>query len=61
MNPALETVLRWVVLGLYFGCLVTLSIYGAHRWYLIWLYRRHRGCDPRPRPSGAPLPGLYPW
>jgi glycosyl transferase family 2 len=40
---------RSVVLALYFGVLGTLTLYGAHRWYLLWLYRRHRGDAPQPR------------
>jgi hypothetical protein len=39
---------RSVVLALYFGVLGVLTLYGAHRWYLLWLYRRHRGDAPQP-------------
>ncbi len=39
---------RTVVLALYFGCLALLTLYGAHRWYLLWLFRRHRGDAPHP-------------
>ena len=39
---------RTVVLALYFGCLALLTLYGAHRWYLLWLFRRHRGDAPQP-------------
>ena len=39
---------RSVVLALYFGVLATLTLYGAHRWYLLWLFRRHRRDAPRP-------------
>jgi len=39
---------RSVVLTLYFGVLALLTIYGAHRWYLLWLFRRHRGDAPQP-------------
>jgi len=36
------------VLALYFGVLAALTLYGAHRWYLLWLFARHRGDAPRP-------------
>ncbi len=39
---------RTVVLTLYFGCLALLTLYGAHRWYLLWLFRRHRNDAPKP-------------
>ena len=39
---------RSVVLALYFGVLGVLTLYGAHRWYLLWLYRRHRSDAPQP-------------
>ena len=38
---------RTVVLALYFGCLALLTCYGAHRWYLLWLFRRHRSDAPK--------------
>jgi cellulose synthase/poly-beta-1,6-N-acetylglucosamine synthase-like glycosyltransferase len=45
-------VLRWTcasaVLALYFGVLGLLTLYGAHRWYLLWLCRRHRSDAPQP-------------
>lgn len=31
----------------YFGVLVILCIYGAHRYFLVWLYYRHRSKAPR--------------
>jgi cellulose synthase/poly-beta-1,6-N-acetylglucosamine synthase-like glycosyltransferase len=39
---------RTVVLTLYFGVLAALTLYGAHRWYLLWLFARHRRDAPRP-------------
>jgi len=39
---------RSVVLTLYFGVLAVLTLYGAHRWYLLWLFARHRKDAPRP-------------
>ncbi len=50
--------MRWFVLSLYFGCLLVLSAYGAHRWYLLWLYRRHRRDDATPARRFDPLPRL---
>jgi cellulose synthase/poly-beta-1,6-N-acetylglucosamine synthase-like glycosyltransferase len=49
---------RSAVLALYFGVLGVLTLYGAHRWYLLWLYRRHRGDVPRPRARFATPPRL---
>ena len=50
--------MRWLVLSLYFGCLLVLSAYGAHRWYLLWLYRRHRGDGATPLRRFEELPRL---
>jgi cellulose synthase/poly-beta-1,6-N-acetylglucosamine synthase-like glycosyltransferase len=50
MNPV-ET----GILGFYFLCMGLLAIYGFHRLYLVFLYRRHR--NDRPLPP-AELPGL---
>jgi len=51
-----ESIVRWGVLALYFGALLVLSAYGAHRWYLIALYLRHRRRDPRPAGGFSTLP-----
>jgi cellulose synthase/poly-beta-1,6-N-acetylglucosamine synthase-like glycosyltransferase len=48
--------LESVVLAAYFGCLVVLSVYGAHRYHIIRLYRRHRGDVPEPRGRFADAP-----
>ena len=44
--PRIDTVLiltpESLVVGLYFGLLVCLSIYGVHRCYLLYLYTRYR-------------------
>lgn len=50
--------MRWFVLSLYFGCLLVLSAYGAHRWYLLWLYRRHRADRATPLRRFERLPHL---
>ena len=51
-----EPLVRWTVLALYFGFLALLCCYGAHRWYLVWLYWRHRrdGSDPPARFDDLP-------
>ncbi len=40
---------RAAVLGVYFAILLVLTGYGVHRWYLVWLYARHRGRSRPPR------------
>ncbi len=50
--------LRWGVLALYFGILLILSGYGAHRWYLTALYLKHRRHEPQPRERYTTLPRL---
>jgi cellulose synthase/poly-beta-1,6-N-acetylglucosamine synthase-like glycosyltransferase len=45
-----------VVLAAYFFVLCILAFYGWHRYYLIYLYRRHRANVPRSRPPLDPLP-----
>ena len=57
MEVDVETLLRWSVVSLYFGVLLVLSCYGAHRWYLIWLFHRHRrdGFRPAGRFDQPPL------
>jgi cellulose synthase/poly-beta-1,6-N-acetylglucosamine synthase-like glycosyltransferase len=42
MPESMEISIRWIVLGLYFGCLGLLTLYGIHRWFLVALYLRHR-------------------
>jgi cellulose synthase/poly-beta-1,6-N-acetylglucosamine synthase-like glycosyltransferase len=50
--------LRTAVLASYFGVLAVLTFYGAHRWYLLWLYARHRRDAPRPAEVPASAPRL---
>ena len=50
--------MRWIVLSVYFACLTVLSLYGAHRWYLLWLYRKHRRGGARPVGHFDRLPRL---
>ncbi len=49
--------IRWPVLAAYFGILVLLSAYGAHRWYLLRLYLKLRKehLDPGPMPARSPV------
>jgi cellulose synthase/poly-beta-1,6-N-acetylglucosamine synthase-like glycosyltransferase len=54
----LESIVRWAVLGAYFSVLLAMSVYGAHRWYLLFLHRRHRHDVPRPVATFDELPTL---
>ncbi len=54
----LETWLRLPVLGLYGLLLFGMSLYGAHRWLLLYLYWRHRREIPRPRARFRDLPSV---
>src|SRR5581483_1086159 len=51
MTPA-ET----LTLATYFFVLIILAVYGWHRYYLVYLYMRHRDREPRPGPALNPLP-----
>jgi len=51
MTPA-ET----ITLAAYFFVLIILAVYGWHRYYLVWLYMKHRGNEPKPGPALDPLP-----
>ncbi len=44
-----------LVLGLYFLCMGLLAVYGFHRLYLVFLFRRHRMDPP---PAAPPMPEL---
>jgi len=48
--PDVLTWLSWIVLAVYFSCLLVLACYGAHRWYLLALYLWHRRA-PTPQPT----------
>jgi len=54
----LESVVRWAILLTYFLILVVLSVYGLHRWYLLFLYRRHRSTQDRSTGRFDTLPVL---
>src|SRR5258707_15001448 len=51
MTPA-ET----VTLAAYFFVVIILAVYGWHRYYLVWLYMKHRGNEPKAGPPLDPLP-----
>src|ERR1051326_5692488 len=43
-------------LAAYFFVLIVLAVYGWHRYYLVWLYMKHRDNEPKPGPLPDPLP-----
>jgi cellulose synthase/poly-beta-1,6-N-acetylglucosamine synthase-like glycosyltransferase len=45
-----------LTLATYFFVLIVLAIYGWHRYYLVYLYMRHRGKEPKAAPALDPLP-----
>jgi len=45
-----------VILAAYYATLLLLSVYGAHRYHLLRLYRRHERAPARPRRPPAVLP-----
>jgi cellulose synthase/poly-beta-1,6-N-acetylglucosamine synthase-like glycosyltransferase len=51
MTPA-ET----LTLATYFFVLIILAVYGWHRYYLVYLYMRHRDREPKAGPALNPLP-----
>lgn len=48
--------LRWVVSAAYLGVLMLVSIYGLHRYWLVWLYYRHKKFLARPDRLSKPWP-----
>jgi len=45
-----------LLLTLYFGLLFVLSIYGAHRFAMVWLFHKHRDAKPEPLDTFDELP-----
>src|SRR5437773_9274343 len=45
-----------LILAAYFFVMIVLAIYGWHRYYLVYLYMRNRGNEPKPGPLPDPLP-----
>src|ERR687888_40395 len=50
------TPVETLTLALYFFVLIVLAIYGWHRYYLVWLYIRHRRNHPKAGPPLHPMP-----
>jgi len=50
------TALEASILGLYFVTLVILSVFGMHRYIMIWLFYRHRDRRPEVKPLPERLP-----
>src|ERR1700730_15686234 len=45
-----------LTLAAYFFVLIVLAVYGWHRYYLVYLYMRHRDKEPKAQPPLDPLP-----
>src|SRR5438552_12591048 len=50
------TPVETLTLAAYFFVLIILAIYGWHRYYLVYLYMRHRDKEPQSGPPLDPLP-----
>src|SRR5689334_6019267 len=50
------TPVETLTLALYFFVLIVLAVYGWHRYYLVYLYMRHRDKEPKPGALSEPLP-----
>ena len=50
------TPVETLTLAAYFFVLIVLAVYGWHRYYLVWLYRKHRDNQPKVLPPLDPLP-----
>lgn len=49
-------ILKLVVLSAYFTILTVLSVYGAHRLWMLWLYYKHKQDEPQPMGGPGYLP-----
>jgi len=58
ISSDIAEVLRWAVIGTYFACLLVMTAYGCHRWYLVALYLRHRRHPAVPRSRFDELPRM---
>jgi len=45
-----------LILAAYFFVLIVLAVYGWHRYYLVYLYMKHRDKEPKAGPLPDPLP-----
>src|SRR4029077_10809776 len=50
------TLAETLTLAAYFFVLIILAVYGWHRYYVVFLYKRNRGNGPKPGPALDPLP-----
>src|ERR1700716_1411933 len=50
------TLVETLTLVAYFFVLIILAVYGWHRYYLVYLYLRHRDHGPKAGPALDPLP-----
>ena len=50
------TTAETLTLASYFFVLIILAVYGWHRYYLVYLYLRNRGNEPKPGPTLSPQP-----
>jgi cellulose synthase/poly-beta-1,6-N-acetylglucosamine synthase-like glycosyltransferase len=50
------TTAETLTLASYFFVLIILAVYGWHRYYLVYLYLRNRGHEPKPGPTLSPRP-----
>src|ERR671931_1970949 len=50
------TPVETLTLAAYFFVLIVLAVYGWHRYYLVWLYMRHRSNQPKAGPALQPIP-----
>src|SRR3954462_12266436 len=52
------TLAETLTLATYFFVLIILAVYGWHRYYLVYMYMRHRDRVPKPGPALNPLPSV---
>ena len=50
------TPVETLTLAAYFFVLIVLAVYGWHRYYLVWLYTKHRDRQPKTLPPLDPAP-----
>src|ERR1700676_5147163 len=50
------TLFETLTLAAYFFVLIILAVYGWHRYYVVYLYKRNSGKGPKPGPALDPLP-----
>ena len=50
------TPIETLTLAVYFFVLIILAVYGWHRYYLVYLYMKHKDRPPTPKGSFETLP-----